>query len=763
MMWKVKCASADEGQDAMDGGTDEDAAEGGEENAQKRPFQGLCFLQEGLAGRGTGEMKEGEKHGGKCGLPSPAVFHKEGVDCGKFPCFSEDSGGGIAHKDDGEDDFIGRKTQQEAHEDGAVESETAGEGVKEVGNVEDEAGTVHVEISQNPQQHPSRGGSKACPAEDEDGAVEEGTDENAAELGFAVGRQFEEESGLLAAEEGFGEEEGDGKGHPDGEEEEGKEEDGTEEGVKEWIFHSEKEGNQGDEEGESAVAGDEHVGDGGDEAFLGGLDDAASGDAGGVAAEAHAHGECLFSTCSGTAEGFIEVEGDAWEESHVLQNGEEGEENRHGGQHDGDDPREDAVHPLHEQAVDPSGGMAGGKGVGEAVTEPEEGDGEGVGEKIRPDDGNPEEEGKQQQHEGDGEFPLEEDAVEDFIPTAVAMPLLADDTGDVCGVVGDGSDDGVGTQFGGDAGCVEGFQLAADVVHMVGCAKAEEFFGDGGVLLKKTHGSPAWGNALIHALKVGQDGSQKGVRGLTIGQGRRGLWGHPEGICQLVQQLVDAPAGSGGDADDGDAQQVLKGIEIDRNALFSGFIEEIDADDDTAGQFHALQGKGEVAFETAGITDDDDGVRLLETEVVPCGFLLSSTTSEGVAAGEIDEKIGISPIMDGADGVRDSLPCPVAGVLVEAGEGVEEGGLADIGIAGKGNDRQCRMCEWMFHAIAPFRCCMVCRRRFVRCMDLHHCGICAIMEDGGDVHDRGFDRNNSPHTVAGRLFSGTGGACLRGN
>ena len=112
--------------------------------------------------------------------------------------------------------------------------------------------------------------------------------------------------------------------------------------------------------GETPVAGHKAVGEDGDEPLPGGVDDAAAHHPGGVAAQAHAHGQGLLAAGAGLLEGVVQHEGHPGEVAQILQQGEQGEEDGHGGQHDGHHPGQHPVHPVHQGAEEPGGGVEPG-------------------------------------------------------------------------------------------------------------------------------------------------------------------------------------------------------------------------------------------------------------------------------------------------------------------------------------------------------------------------------------------------------------------
>ena len=125
-------------------------------------------------------------------------------------------------------------------------------------------------------------------------------------------------------------------------------------GAAESAAGGEEQGDAGNHGGKSAVAGDEIVGEDGDEPFPWRINDAASGHAGGVAAESHAHGEALLAAGTGTLKGTVQVKRHTWQIPEVLQQCEQGKEDRHGRQHHGNDPGQHGVYAVQEKAFQPA-------------------------------------------------------------------------------------------------------------------------------------------------------------------------------------------------------------------------------------------------------------------------------------------------------------------------------------------------------------------------------------------------------------------------
>lgn len=106
-----------------------------------------------------------------------------------------------------------------------------------------------------------------------------------------------------------------------------------------------------------AVAGHEVVGQNGDEPLPGGVDDPAAHHPGGIAAKAHAHGQGLLAAGLGPLKGMIQDEGHPGEVAEVLQQGKQGKEDGHGGQHDAHHPGQHPVDTQNQGAVEPRRGV----------------------------------------------------------------------------------------------------------------------------------------------------------------------------------------------------------------------------------------------------------------------------------------------------------------------------------------------------------------------------------------------------------------------
>ena len=196
----------------------------------------------------------------------------------------------------------------------------------------------------------------------------------------------------------------------------------------------EEQGDHGEQGGQPSVAGQEGIGEDGDEPLPGGVDDPAAGDAHGVAAQAHGHGEALFAAGAAFLESPVHVEGGPGQVSQVLQQGEQGKEDGHGGQHDGDHPGQNPVDAEH-QAVHGSGGDAqGAEDGGQGLLGGEQEVPQQPGRVVCAGHGQPEDAEEEEEHDQGTQDGACDQAVDDFLPAAV---------------IGAGEADGLGGQLSG--------------------------------------------------------------------------------------------------------------------------------------------------------------------------------------------------------------------------------------------------------------------------------------------------------------------------
>ena len=97
-------------------------------------------------------------------------------------------------------------------------------------------------------------------------------------------------------------------------------------------------------------------------------------------------------------EGLIQIKGDPGQVAHILQQGEQGEEDPHRRQHHRHHPGGGPPGPLDQDAPEPA--WEGLAEVPQGFLAQAEEPGQPIGKKIRPHNGEPEDKGQQTQHHG---------------------------------------------------------------------------------------------------------------------------------------------------------------------------------------------------------------------------------------------------------------------------------------------------------------------------------------------------------------------------
>ncbi len=123
---------------------------------KESPFQTSGFFFYGQQGRGARPVHERKDHGTDGGDPGPAVGEEELTHLYETGHFYQASFGKIGHDDDGDDDFIGRKTKDECHENHAIKPHQSCKRIKEARTQMKKTLTAHGNISHDPDQHTGR-------------------------------------------------------------------------------------------------------------------------------------------------------------------------------------------------------------------------------------------------------------------------------------------------------------------------------------------------------------------------------------------------------------------------------------------------------------------------------------------------------------------------------------------------------------------------------------------------------------------------------
>ena len=140
-------------------------------------------------------------------------------------------------------------------------------------------------------------------------------------------------------------------------------------------------------------------------------------------------------------------------------------------------------------------------------------------------------------------------------------------------------------------------------------------------------------------------------------------------------------AGAGGD--DRHLKQFAQLFQVDFDFLLARFIHQINTDDDVRGHLENLKDEVEVPLQRRCVADYDRYSGFLETDEFAGDRFLSAVGDQGIRSRQVDQRIVRFLMPCRAFRQRDGFPRPVAGVLVHAGQLIEHGAFADIGIAGQ--------------------------------------------------------------------------------
>ena len=163
-------------------------------------------------------------------------------------------------------------------------------------------------------------------------------------------------------------------------------------------------------------------------------------------------------------------------------------------------------------------------------------------------------------------------------------------------------------------------------------------------------------------------------------------------VLRRVHERVEAAALARRDGHDGDAQHLGQAVQVYLHAALFDDVHHVQRHDHGLAQLEELQSEVEAALERAGVHDVYHDVDLVREDEAARDGLLHRVAGERVGARQVDEvdvrAVEIEPPLDLLD--RDARP--VGHLEVRAGVGVEEGGLAAVGVADKAYRKFIRHC-----------------------------------------------------------------------
>ena len=446
------------------------------------------------------------------------------------------------------------------------------------------------------------------------------------------------------------------------------------------------------DDGHLSAAGDEAGGHDGHTAVALVLDGTGSHDARDAAAGADQHGDKALAGQAETAEDTVHDEGDTGHIAHILQDGQQEEQDQHLGNEAQNcaDTGNDAVHDqavqpaCHADALEEATQRIGDDLAEQDVIGP-------VGRK-RTDgpaavgNGGTHGQGVHQEHDQREDRQSQDAVGHDLVDligngqvldAGLLLDSLIDDTVDVCV-----------TLVGDDAlGVIVHLSLAVldvlvDVSDQVGGEL--QLIHDLVVALEQLDSVPAQ-EAVIDLALDGLLDVSDGVlnaAGEDVGQltALSSLCSSHSSLCSSLGAFALQCA----DLNSLTAQLGAQLLQVDLIAVLADEVDHVDSHDHGNAQLDELSGQVQVALDVGAINDVQDGIGLLLDQISTGDDLFQSVRRQGVDTGQVlDDDILLALqlaflLLDGNAG-------PVADVLIRAGQIVEQGSLTTVRVAGQCN------------------------------------------------------------------------------
>ena len=361
-------------------------------------------------------------------------------------------------------------------------------------------------------------------------------------------------------------------------------------------------------------------------------------------------------------EGFIQVKGDPGQIAHILQQGEQGEEDPHRRQHHRHHPGGGPPGPLDQDAPEPAGkGLA--KSPQRLLSQAEE-PGQPIGKEICPHNGEPEDKGQQTQHHGGAGVLSRKDPVR--LPVTASV---------FSGSVGDHPlAQLLRQQHRGRGQTVLDLCLVQSKVpdrHPL--FPQPQLPQQARLSLQQLQGlepCQASGCQLLHCrLHLRRIGDPDGHRVRPQAQ-----------IVQSGLHVLQAPFVPGDNADDRDTQPRCQQLQTQTDPLFRRLIQEIHADQHPGRDLQDLKHQIQAPLQGGAVAHRDHRIRLLLAQKAPGHLLLRRVGQEGIGPRQVYQGVGISPDGGASLGQSYGFSGPVAGVLPESCQRIEQRGFSHVGI-----------------------------------------------------------------------------------
>ena len=163
----------------------------------------------------------------------------------------------------------------------------------------------------------------------------------------------------------------------------------------------------------------------------------------------------------------------------------------------------------------------------------------------------------------------------------------------------------------------------------------------------------------------------------------------------MIPQLPDPLPGAGDHREHRHAEQLRQLPRVDFVAVFGGDIDHVQRDGGRVAQFDGLRGVVEIALEVRGIDDDHDEARRRHfgepmEEDISGDLFVERLRAEAVRARQVEH--GDRRVLRGAEQAAfltlDGHARVIADLCAQAGQRVEQRGLAAVGVAGQDDARR---------------------------------------------------------------------------
>jgi hypothetical protein len=148
-------------------------------------------------------MEDGEEEDIQSGEHCPIICKEDFPKAFQTGVFRHASLGKIGHQSERKKDFVRGKGKEKSKQDDSVKAHEPGKGIEKAGEMLQQGCSFDLQISENPDEHPGGDCDRHCPAQDENGPVDDRSINHPADFRPSIRRKFQCESGGEAFENRF--------------------------------------------------------------------------------------------------------------------------------------------------------------------------------------------------------------------------------------------------------------------------------------------------------------------------------------------------------------------------------------------------------------------------------------------------------------------------------------------------------------------------------------------------------------------------------